>query len=272
MKQQQDLFTSAQTPVEYKSGGSILEMVKLIHEAFLAEVFGGTVHEVFPAVEKSSIEWRMYFTLPCAINYQRQSEGLWRAALKTFDDPETRFVFDCHSVSRGVDAYRLALTKYGLAAQSEKQTRIWYTLSTTLFERFGGDPDRLLATFDYDVARIKEYIISNKPAFPYLSGPKLLNYWLYIYSFFDCGKLVNRREISVIPDVHVKRASVALGLVDEKKSQDAEAVADAWDELLQGTCFAPSDIHAPLWRWSRAGLPSSVQIEQRLRLVRAGTT
>ena len=38
-----------------------------------------------------------YFTLPMALNYQRDSYKLWEAALKTYTDPETNFVFDLAS-------------------------------------------------------------------------------------------------------------------------------------------------------------------------------
>lgn len=51
-----------------------------------------------------------YFTLPMALNYQRNSYTLWESALKTFEDPETNFVFDISSVSGApVEKVRKAL-------------------------------------------------------------------------------------------------------------------------------------------------------------------
>lgn len=47
-----------------------------------------------PQFEKSSNENYLYFTLPTALNYQRNSYILWENALKTYNDETTRFVFN----------------------------------------------------------------------------------------------------------------------------------------------------------------------------------
>ena len=39
--------------------------------------------------------------------------------------------------------------------------------------------------------------------FPYISGPKMANYWLYILSQYTDAKFANMHEISIIPDTHV---------------------------------------------------------------------
>jgi hypothetical protein len=39
-----------------------------------------------------------YFSLPMALNYQRNSYNLWQAALKTYLDKETKVVFDIRKV------------------------------------------------------------------------------------------------------------------------------------------------------------------------------
>jgi hypothetical protein len=239
----------------HRTNDEILGDVSLIKGAYEKGLFGGTEHEVYPELDRQSLEWRMYFTLPCALNYQRKSEGLWRAALATYNDPETAFVFQCAETSRGLSAFRGALTRHKLALQPEKHTSIWYRISKTLDEDFGGDPLNLFARFDFDVALIKAFVIDNKGSFPYIGGPKLLNYWLYMLSYFTPIPFRNRNAISVIPDLHVRRASVELGLVSSSEGDCAHTVAEAWERLLHGTGFAPCDLHAPLWRWSRAGTP-----------------
>jgi hypothetical protein len=234
----------------------LLARIDAIVQAYHAGALGPTVHEVFPDIDKATVAWRVYFTLPCSINYQRKSETLWQSALRTFNDPETRFVFDPKNVVKGVGAYKQALSKHKLALQPNKHTYIWFTVSETFNKHFDGDPLNLFRTHEFDVASVKQYISARKSEFPYMSGPKLLNYWLYIFSSFTGVALKRKEEISVVPDIHVKRATVVLGLMTEEMTQDTNAVADLWSAFLKGTCSAPSDLHAPLWRWSRAGFPT----------------
>ena len=211
----------------------------------------GTSHEVHPSLEHGSRENYLYFTLAPALNFQRKSEGLWRSALATYQDPSTRFVFDPALVcEKGDEAVRYALAKHNLALLRERHTWIWVTLSRTFHEQHDDDPRTLLRKCDNDVVRVLEYIKKHKTEFPYLSGPKLSNYWLYILSHFTDIQLKNRRALSVIPDVHVIRATVRLGLLEEKEA-NAVSVAKVWENVLVGTEFTPSDLHAPLWRWSR---------------------
>ena len=96
----------------------------------------------------------------------------------------------------------------------------------------------------------------NKKVFPYLSGTKILNYWLYVMTQQSGLDFKNRKEISVAPDTHFLQASVRLGVVTEeelKKNNVRELVSERWDEILHGTELEPIDIHTPFWLWSRSG-------------------
>jgi hypothetical protein len=241
-----------------------IEAVRVLHKAYIEGYFGETTHEVFPDIDQNTLSWRLYFTLPCSINYQRKSEGLWLAALKTFLDPETYFVFDPRNIGRGIEAYQYALTKHKLVLQPSKQTMIWYRFSESLMNYGEGDPDKLFAKFGYDVADIKDFVAFHKVEFPYVSGPKLINYWLYIYDYFVEVPFINRSSITVIPDIHVKRATVELGLIEPKHSDNIDAVAGLWDNILKGSGLAPCDLHGPLWRWSRAGFPKISMIASKI--------
>ena len=225
-------------------------------DAYKAGLLGGTQHELYPEeTDPGSRERVLYFTLAPSLNYQRKSEGLWRSANATYEDPETRFAFNPSEVGRGADAYRKALTRYGLAIQPEKQTSIWFTISTSFQRDFDGDPRNLFAECRYNVRRIKDLVEARKRSFPYLSGPKLLNYWLYMITCFTSVPLDERDAISIVPDVHVTRATVRLGLATPDELRNARDVEAVWNRVLKGTGFAACDFHAPLWRWGRAGFP-----------------
>jgi hypothetical protein len=232
---------------------NIIAKAEKLIDLYHAGELGGTSHEVYPTLDRGSAENYLYFTLAPALNFQRKSEGLWRAALRTFNDPETNFVFQPAKVSVSHETeVQAALTKHSLALQRSKHTHIWMALCKTFYKNYQGDPRELLKRCEYDVVKVLELLNSKKAWFPYLSGPKLSNYWLYILTYFTDVKLANRQEISIIPDLHVVRATQHLGLVSPEDATP-EKVAEVWKTTLRGTDISPSDLHAPLWRWSRKG-------------------
>lgn len=229
-----------------------VERLRQLLELFDLGEFGSQSHEVHPDLPLESDENYLYFTLSAALNLQRRSEGLWRSALATFSDPATRFVFSPSAVVERPHEARAALIKHRLALQTERHTKIWLTLCDTLHRRYGGRPQALLAAGDFDVSKIISLMVSAKSEFPCISGPKMANYWLYILSRFTDAPIRNKHQISIIPDVHVTRASAHLGLIKDTNGVKPEYVAAIWRAGLEGTGIAPMDLHAPLWRWSRA--------------------
>lgn len=74
----------------------ILNCVEKLVQMHKKGLLGGEVmpEDSNPNLEKNSIENYNYFTLPMALNYQRNSYKLWESANKTWKDKETQFVFD----------------------------------------------------------------------------------------------------------------------------------------------------------------------------------
>lgn len=234
---------------------SVIGISRALLRAYSEGFFGTDQHERIPELREGSREFYLYLTLAPALNFQRNSDSFWRAALATWEDPETRFVFYPENTSLGLEAYRSALTRHGLAVQPNKHTAIWWQLSETLRSRFDSDPRVFIKSAGADVSTIRETMLDSKREFPYLSGPKLSNYWLYLLDYFTDTQFVDRAAITIVPDSHVIGASVRIGLVDSHHA-NAIAVAEAWRIALKGSRIAPCDLHAPLWRWSRAGFPS----------------
>lgn len=194
-----------------------------------------------------------YFTLPMALNYQRNSYKLWEAATETFLDSETSVVFDIQqSLHVTTEVLRQKLTKYKVALQPNAHIKIWQTLVKT-FSVYGSISKFIDSTSE-DFLKLKEFVQkTNKKGFPYLSGPKIFNYWVYILERYCDIHWKNREYIEIAPDTHVIRASIELGVINEQQAEklSREEISKQWRELLKPLGIAPIDMHSPLWFWDR---------------------
>lgn len=208
-------------------------------------------HEVNPGLAKGSRENYLYFTLAPCLNFQRSSPALWQAALKTFLDPQTNYLFLPEKVVKSTRVQiQKDLLKHKLALQPNKHIAIWQTISKTFHDHFQNDPRNLLIKCEWDVLKIHAFVQKERKAlFPYLSGPKMANYWLYILTNYTDAQFANMADISIIPDTHVKQCSAKLGLA--KLTDTPITIANIWRDLLAGTTIAPVEMHPVLWNWSR---------------------
>ena len=208
-----------------------------------------------PALDKCSKENYLYFTLPMALNYQRNSYTLWECAHKTYRDVDTADVFDINAVvNMDEQQLREKLLKYKVALQPNKQPIIWRTLCGTIENEFAGDIRKLFQDNDYAAQKVKAYITNNKKKFPYLGGNKICNYWLYVMEQYTDVKFIDRENITVAPDTHVIQASERLGVISSGEALQGnvqEIVASRWQEILKGSDLVPIDVHTPMWLWSR---------------------
>lgn len=233
----------------------ILKNVYLLMDAYKSGKLGGEKmpeHEN-PGLSKETKENYMYFTLPMALNYQRNSYVLWECANRMYKDCPG--VFDCKAVSdMDEEELRNILVLYKVALQPNKQPVIWKTLCDTICGRFDGDIRNLFSETGYEVLAIKDYISKNKKAFPYLGGNKICNYWLYVMEQYTNVIFVDRKNITVAPDTHVIQASTRLGVITPEEAEKAnvqQILAERWYEILDGTEYVPIDVHTPMWLWSR---------------------
>ena len=208
-----------------------------------------------PHLDKDSKENYMYFTLPMALNYQRNSYVLWECANRMYADEMARAVYDAKAAcNMEEETLRDHLVNYKVALQSNKQPIIWKTLCQTIENTLDGDIRNLFLYNDFSVKKVKDYIQFHKKEFPYLGGNKICNYWLYVLEQYTDIRFVDRENITVAPDTHVVQASTRLGVISEEEAENShvqELLANRWAELLKGTELVPIDIHTPMWLWSR---------------------
>ena len=237
----------------------LLKNCKTLIEAFKSGGLGQTVmpEDSSPNFSDKDKEFRIaYFTLPMALNYQRDSYKLWESALKTFNDNETRFVFDVKAVSNASEnEVRKALMKYKVALQPNKHVNTWRTIAKTICNEWGSFTKFFEAAngdFNYPKQLVR---VDHKKGFPYLSGPKIFNYWSFIISTYGKINLSNRDQIEIAPDTHIIQCSVKLGVItpEEAVVLTKDAISERWRELLKDSGIDPIDMHPPLWFWSRNG-------------------
>lgn len=241
---------------------AILADALTLHAMWKRGALGGAVmpEDAHPPLDRSSEALARYFTLGMALNYQRSSYALWTACTAAFDDHETGWVFDpAHVVEAGDQDLRAALLKHRVALQPSRHPDIWRRNAEGLMRHAGGSVRTLLERRDWDMGAVKALLAAEKPSFPYLSGPKISNYWLYVLCGYMSWPLANREALTVAPNTHVVAASRRLGLVDAGALDGpllVSRVADAWRRILDGSGYAPIDMHTPLWLWSRGGFAS----------------
>jgi len=208
-------------------------------------------HEVNPGLPRDSRENYLYFTLPVCINFQRNSPAMWAAALATWEDPETQYVFFPEKLAKTpIEKVKSDLVKHRLALQPNKHTLIWTTIAKTLHDHYGDDPRSIIEEAESDAGKLISLLQkTHRKRFPYLSGPKLSNYWPFILSHYTHVQFKNSQEISIIPDTHVLQSSTRLGLT--LVTATPLQVELAWKELLKDSGINPSQVHPVLWNWSR---------------------
>jgi hypothetical protein len=84
------------------------------------------------------------------------------------------------------------------------------TLCASLHLLWQNDPRVLLAANAWDVVQIREYLVTNKKAYPYLNGSKMCDYRMFIMSHYTDIPLQNKQKLSIIPDTHIQQASIVL--------------------------------------------------------------
>lgn len=236
-----------------------LEKIEKLYNAYKSGLLGGEImpEDSNPNLPINSLDNYLYFTLPMALNYQRNSYKLWESAKLTYEDNTTNFIFNPKKVlNSSFNEVQIALTKYSLALQKEKQTQIWIKLCDTIENLLNGDIRNLFKICNYDVNTIRNFMqIEHKKDFPYLSGNKLCNYWLYVIYQYTDTKYINKEDLTIAPDIHVLRSSVKLEVITQKDfdSSSAQIICiNNWNKILSGTKFSPIDIHTPLWLWGRS--------------------
>src|ERR1700744_1520781 len=166
-----------------------------LHRLWRSGHLGGETmpEDAHPALPKSSDRLAAYFTLGMSLNYQRNSYALWRACTALFNDADRAWALDPRAVcAASLGSLAEALRHHRVALQPRRHPDIGRRNAEGLVRHAGGGVRPLFEAHGFDLASVRAFIASRKPDFPYLCGPKIANYWLYVMSSYVDWPFVGR--------------------------------------------------------------------------------
>jgi len=251
-------------------------VAQLLYESFgTAGILGKTAmpEDALPdSVKTGSLEHLLFLTLTVSIDYQRDAPALWESSRKTFEDPETRYLFDPKALNE-IPMGKIIedMQKYNLSKKPRKDASIWRTIGTSIYKKWSGDPRNFIEHCNCDSLIILERLRNeihvcngrNFADYPYLRGPKIAPLWLRILR--DNAKITQLKNLEKVPipvDIHVARATLATGVVTGRfkgrLDELFECIREAWFKSVEGLTIESRprialDVDEPLWHLSKYG-------------------
>jgi len=252
------------------------QLARLLYDSFSTMgILGNTEmpEDILPTgIEKGSLEHLLFITLTVSIDYQRDANVMWAVSRKTFEDPDTRYLFDSASLhSTRPKQIQQDMQKYGLSKKFKKDSHIWRTVGVTFLKKYDGDPRNFLEDCGWDsiniLRRLKNdtHLYNGKEVsdFPYLRGNKIGPLWLrMLRDNVGIVKLKNLDQVPIPVDIHVARATLSIGIVrgtfSGKLDYLFDGVRKAWFNSVERLRIKDRpmialDVDEPLWHLSKYG-------------------
>lgn len=221
---------------------------------------------------QGSLEHILFITLAVSIDYQRDANSLWQSACRTYADPETTYLFLPEKLfNKSVEAITKDMQKYKLSKKPRRDAFIWRTVALSFLKTWHGDPQEFLRDCGWDALEILSRLKSDthieqgrlRHEFPYLRGKKIGSLWVrMLRDNIGISHLKNLNRVPIPVDIHVARASLALGVVRGKYLGSLEPIfekiREVWFKSTQGLSFGRRemialDLDKPLWNLSKYG-------------------
>ena len=252
------------------------DLAKLLWASFSTSgILGNTEmpEDIAPSgVKRGSLEHLLFITLTVAIDYQREANQMWAASRKTFEDPQTQYLYEPELLHKTPPRKIVSdMQKHDLSKKPKQDAMIWRTVGVTFYKKWGGSPLNFLEACGWDSLTVLQRLktdshLYNKrpvPDYPYLRGDKIGPLWLrMLRDNVGIDKLRRLEKVPVPVDVHVARATLTTGVVYGRykgKVVDLfEYIREAWFEGVSGLSIKSRpmialDVDEPLWHLSKYG-------------------
>jgi len=252
------------------------EAAKNLHTAFATTGIHGRTEmpeDLMPkGIVRGSLEHILFITLTVTIDYQRDADLLWESARRTYEDPETRYLFHLKSLAdTNLNKIKRDMGKYKLSKKHNKDPEYWKTVGESFFKKWNGDPRNFLRNCGWSAPLALQNLkkrshVENgkkKKDFPYLSGDKIGPLWVRMMR--DNAEIEELHHLERVPipvDRHIARATLSIGIVrgyyKGNLNQIFETIRKAWFESVEGLTIngremIALDVDEPLWHLSKYG-------------------
>ncbi|MDD1730308.1 MAG: hypothetical protein LUQ50_14730, partial [Methanospirillum sp.] len=189
-----------------------------------------------------SLEHIIFITLTLSIDHQGDTPALWESSRAAYKDDKTRYLFSPDALyHESPDQVALDLKNTGICTRKKRDAENWRNIGVSISQRWGGDPRNFIACFQGNVVKMLEYMKTDKQDmsndFPKIITEKSGIIW--IRTLRDAARydmFRNLDKIPVLPDIHITRASVALGVLSGKYSGQlsviSQKVREIWKEAV----------------------------------------
>ncbi|MEJ5226825.1 hypothetical protein [Thermodesulfovibrio sp.] len=250
--------------IDSERGRSVAEcLYKAFHEKGIHGKKDMPEDKLPMGVQERSLEHILFVTLTTCIDYMRDSQSLWNNSRKTYEDPQTSYLFEPSLVSETpIEKIIEDMNKHNLSQRPRQDAKIWRTNSITFHKKWNNNPINLFEKFSYDALEILRHLRNNRRDYPYLSADKIPLVWLRILKDNVGIKFKNIEKVPIPVDTHIARATLATGVVRGKatinKDELNELIKEAWfkslDSLkINNRQIIPLDLDKPFWHLSRYG-------------------
>ncbi len=223
-------------------------------------------------VERGSLDHLLFITFTTSIDYMRDANSLWEVSRKTFEDPNTRYLYQpSELIRKSLNQIIADMQVHKLSKKINQDAITWRTIGITLYQKWGGDPRKFLESCVWDnlviLKRLEDdsHLEAGKrtPDFPFLKGPKISSLWIrMLRDNIGITHLKKFDEVPIPVDIHIARATLTLGIVRGKYEGNLSNlfpdIRKAWFEivkglLIDGRLMIALDLDEPLWHLSRYG-------------------
>lgn len=199
-------------------------------------------------------------TVTAVMDYQTNADNLWQAAVETYLDPDTRWVFDFKAVAgKELDILKKTMAVHGFTGRyADNNARYVQRVCRTFADYYGGSPHGLLKKYGYNA-----YLLFSQKAqlgdLPALTGTKIFPFWLRILKDVAGIQLQNLDKVPIPVDIHTARSTYRIVYQNPGRpdvSTDRDKIENDWFRICRGLRdprIYPLTLDEPLWFLSREG-------------------
>lgn len=182
---------------------------------------------------------RLFLTFIAAMDRARDATRLWNNGVELFQScPE---IFEPDEVSVvPVSTLRARLSRYGVSQRHGPDSSAWHAIARSL--AVGGNPvSRVIDCGVGNAGELLRYLRTScggRSRFPLLRGPKIGPMWVRMLVAPGGATIDDIHIIPVAVDVHVRRVTGNLGIVDTRAMSEGEArqvIQQTWSAAVART-------------------------------------